>query len=32
MEKRIVVLKKGVEKKEIIEGMCCYGGFIPFIW
>jgi hypothetical protein len=23
MKKRIVVIKKGMEKKELIEGFCC---------
>ncbi len=32
MEKRIVVLKKAVEKVEIIDGLCCLGSFVPFIW
>lgn len=32
MEKRIVVLKKGVDTKQVGEGMCCIGGFIPYLW
>ena len=32
MEKRIVVLKKGVDKKQVAEGICCIGGYIPYLW
>lgn len=32
MRNRIVVLKKGVEKQQIIEGLCCRGGYIPYLW
>ena len=32
MKKRIVVLKKAVKKEEIVEGLCCIGGFIPYLW
>jgi hypothetical protein len=32
MKNRIVVLKKGVEKKQVVEGLCCIGGYIPFMW
>jgi hypothetical protein len=32
MQKRIIVLKKGVEKKEIFDYFCCAGAMIPFMW
>ena len=32
MKNRVVVLKKGVQKAEIVEGLCCIGGFIPYLW
>ena len=32
MKNRIVVLKKGVEKKQVVEGLCCIGGFVPYLW
>lgn len=32
MSKRVVVVKKSVEKQKIIEAGCCAGGMIPFIW
>jgi hypothetical protein len=30
MEKRIVLLKKAVDKKAVAEGFCCHGSLIPF--
>ena len=32
MKKRIVVLKKAVNKEDVAEGLCCIGGFIPYLW
>ncbi len=32
MKNRIIVLKKAVQKEQIIEGLCCYGSFIPYLW
>jgi hypothetical protein len=32
LKKRIIVLKKGVEKKEGPETFCCAGAMIPFAW
>jgi hypothetical protein len=32
MKKRIVVLQKGVKKDEIVEGLCCWGGYVPYLW
>jgi hypothetical protein len=33
MKNRIVVLKKGVEKKQVVvEGLCCMGGYVPYLW
>jgi hypothetical protein len=29
MQKRIIILKRGIEKKELIEGFCCPGPVIP---
>jgi len=29
MKKRIVILKKAVEKKATAEWSCCYGAMIP---
>ena len=29
MEKRIIVLKKGVEKKDGPDIFCCFGAIIP---
>jgi hypothetical protein len=29
MKKRIVVLKKGMGKKELLQGFCCSGAIIP---
>ncbi len=31
MKKRIVVLKKGMEKKELLQGFCCAGAVIPLM-
>jgi hypothetical protein len=30
MKKRIVILKKALDKKAIGAGFCCYGALIPF--
>jgi hypothetical protein len=32
MEKRIVVLKKGVEINQVAEGLCCIGAYVPYLW
>ncbi len=32
MKNRIVVLNKGVEKKQVVEGLCCMGAYIPYLW
>ena len=32
MKNRIVVLKQAVKKEEIGEGLCCFGGYIPYLW
>lgn len=29
MKKRIVVIKKGMEKKELLDAVCCAGALIP---
>ena len=29
MKNRIIVLKKGVDKKGVISAGCCFGAFIP---
>lgn len=29
MKKRIVILKKAVDKKAVGEGFCCHGSMIP---
>jgi hypothetical protein len=29
MQKRIIILKRGIEKKELIESLCCPGPVIP---
>jgi hypothetical protein len=31
MDKRIVVVKKAVEKKEAAAGICCYGALVPLV-
>ncbi len=31
MKKRIVVVKKGMEKKELLEAVCCAGAVIPLM-
>lgn len=32
MKKRIVVLKQAVQKEQVVESLCCYGGYIPYLW
>jgi hypothetical protein len=32
MQKRIIVLKKGLEKKDGPDFFCCAGALIPFLW
>jgi hypothetical protein len=32
MKKRIIVLKKGVEKKDGPDIFCCFGAFIPLAY
>ncbi len=32
MKKRIVVLKQAVKKDEVVEGLCCIGAYIPYLW
>ncbi len=32
MQNRIVVLKKGVEKKAVVESFCCYGAIAPYVY
>ncbi len=29
MKKRIIVIKKGMEKRELLEALCCAGPLIP---
>jgi hypothetical protein len=29
MQKRIVVLKKGAAKKDMVYGLCCAGALVP---
>jgi hypothetical protein len=31
MKKRIIVVKKGVEKKDLTEGFCCSGPVIALL-
>lgn len=31
MKKRIIILKRGVEKKEIVEVACCSGALITLM-
>jgi len=31
MKKRIIILKRGVEKKELIELPCCFGALITLM-
>lgn len=32
MKNRVVVINQGVTKKELIDGLCCFGPLIPLVW
>ena len=31
MQNRIVVLKKGVDKREVVASFCCFGAIAPYV-